>query len=261
VKSDVQLFAEERKEKILALLEENSKILVPELSELFEVSQATIRADLRDLEGEGKLRRTHGGAIPLSKAGDEQDSRHKKVAHIAEKQRIAQAAALLVEDGDAIALDTGTSMLELAHALVGKKRLTVVTNDLKIADFLEEYTDATIILMGGVLRRGFHCTTGPMTMAAFKNINVDKAFLASNAFSLEHGFATPNVDHGEVKKKLIEMASQTIMLMDSSKIGKVSLIGFASPQDIDRLITDSGIGKRAAEAIQAQSDNMELQIV
>jgi DeoR family fructose operon transcriptional repressor len=262
VKNEVsQLFAEERKERILELLEENSKILVPELSDMFEVSQVTIRGYLRDLENEGKLRRTHGGAIPMGKSGDEQDSLHKAVAHIAEKQRIAHAAAAMIEDGDVIALDTGTTTLELAKALSLKKRLTIVTNDLKIATFLEDNSDATVMLSGGALRRGFHCTTGPIAVAAFKDINADTVFLAANGFSLEQGFSTPNVDHAEMKKALMGMASKCIMLMDSSKIGKVSFISFATLHDIDKLIIDSGIGKRVTEAIEAQTDNLVLLVV
>jgi DeoR family fructose operon transcriptional repressor len=256
-----QLFAEERKERILDLLEENSKILVPELSEMFEVSQVTIRGYLRDLENEGKLRRTHGGAIPVGKSGDEPDSRRKAVEHIAEKQRIAQAAAALVEDGDVVALDTGTTTLELAKALSCKKHLTIVTNDLNIASFMEDNSDASVVLIGGTLRRGFHCTTGPMAIAAFKGINADIVFVAANGFSLEQGFSTPSVDHAEMKRSLMGMASKCVMIMDSSKVGKVSFISFASIYDIDRLITDSGIGRRVTEAIEAQSDNLELQVV
>ena len=256
-----QLFAEERKERILELLEENSKILVPELSELFEVSQVTIRGYLRDLEGEGKLRRTHGGAIPVGKSGDEPTSRLKAVEHITEKQRIASAAASLVDDGDVVALDTGTTTLELAKALSLKKRLTIVTNDLGIASFMEDNSDAAIMLIGGILRRGFRCTTGPMAIAAFKDINADVVFVAANGFSLEHGFSTPSVDHAEMKRALMGMASRCVMVMDSSKIGKVSFISFAALRDIDRLITDSGISRSVTEAIEAQSDNLELQIV
>jgi DeoR family fructose operon transcriptional repressor len=255
------LFAEERKERILELLEENSKILVPELSELFEVSQVTIRGYLRELESEGKLRRTHGGAIPVGKSAYEQDSLHKSVANIAEKQRIAQAAAASIEDGDTIALDTGTTVLELAKAITARRQLSIVTNDLKIAAYLEDNSDATVIVIGGTLRRGFHCTTGPMALTAFKDINVDTAFLGANGFSLEHGFSTPNADHAEIKKALMRMAARRIVLMDSSKIGKISFISFASLHDVDKLITDSGIGKRVTEAMEEQSDNLELQIV
>ncbi len=127
------LFAEERREHILKLLEKNSKILVPELCEVFEVSPATIRSDLRDLESEKKLKRTHGGAILLRKAAFEPNSRLKEVEHIEEKQRIAVCAAQQIDDGDTIALDTGTTTFELAKCLTSKRNLTVVTNDLKIS--------------------------------------------------------------------------------------------------------------------------------
>jgi DeoR family fructose operon transcriptional repressor len=100
-----------------------------------------------------------------------------------------------------------------------------------------------------------------MAVSAFKGINADVVFVAANGFSLEQGFSTPSVDHAEMKRALMGMASRCVMVMDSSKIGKVSFISFASLHDIDRLITDSGIGKRVMDAIEAQSDNLELQVV
>jgi DeoR family fructose operon transcriptional repressor len=255
-----RLFAEERKERILVLLRENSKILAPELSEMFGVSQATVRGDLRSLEAEGKLRRTHGGAILPDRGGAGRNADRKEFARCEEMQRIAQAAALLIEDGDAIALDVGDATLELAKRLTDKNRLKIVTNDLRTASFLENNADADIVLIGGLVKRGCHCTAGPMTMAAFKEIHVDTAFLTTSAFSLEYGFTAPSIECAEIKKMLLAISTRRVMLMDSNIIGRNSFICFASPRGIDRLITDSGIDARAAAAIGAVSE-MELQIV
>lgn len=257
----VPLFVAERREKIVALLGERSKILVPELSEHFGVSPATIRGDLRDLENEGALRRIHGGAIPLGKAGIEPDSHLKQIEHIEEKRRIAAKAAEFVEDGDTIALDTGTTVLEMARFLTDRKNLSVVTNDVQIATFLENNSAATIILIGGLLRRRFHCTTGPMSVAAISSLNVDKAFVATNAFSLDKGFTTPNFEHAELKRAMLSIAAEATMLIDSSKIGRISFIKFVDVGDIDRLITDDSIGAQALKALREENEGLELLVV
>lgn len=255
------LFAVERREQILRLLEERSKILVPDLCEYFNVSPATIRGDLRDLEGGGKIKRTHGGAIPVGKAAFEPVSKTKEVEHIDEKRRIAVQAAKMIDAGDTIALDTGTTTLELAKCLVNKENITVVTTDIEIARFLENNSGVNIILIGGTLRRRFHCTTGPMTVAAMSNLNVDKAFMASNAFSLEKGFTTPAFEHVEVKKAMMSIAAKIIMLVDSSKVGRISFIKFADIHDIDHLVIDSGIGKNTVMALNDLEDSLELHVV
>lgn len=256
------LFAEERREQILHLLHENRKIMVPELCELFQVSPATIRGDLRDLEAAGKLRRTHGGAIPVSKINFEPDSDAKEIEHIEEKQRIAARACAMIEDGDTIALDTGTTTMELAKLLAAeKKHLTIVTNDIQIAAYLEGNTDSNIILIGGALRRGFHCTTGSMAVKALSELNVDKAFMASNAFTVKNGFTTPTFEQAEVKRVMISVAAQTVALMDSSKIGRITFLKFADLSDVDCLITDVNISRKLLASIRESSDSTEIETV
>ncbi|MDR0519844.1 MAG: DeoR/GlpR family DNA-binding transcription regulator [Clostridiales Family XIII bacterium] len=253
-----QFFAEERKSIILKKLEEDSKILVQDLSVLFDVSPATVRTDLRELEKTGQLLRTHGGAIPTGKAGLELNTAQKEVANKAEKKRIAREALKHVEDGDSIAIDTGTTTYEFAATLSERKNLTIVTNDISIAALLEENTDHGIILIGGALRRGFHCTVGAKAIESLADINVDKAFLAANAFTFERGFSTPSIEHAEIKKRFREMSLQSFMLMDSHKIGHIAFYTFAMPEDIDVFITDSNISGKVASAIAASADGLEL---
>ena len=257
--SEHPLFAEERKGQILELLRQKSKLLVPELCDYFDVSPATIRNDLRDLENERKLKRTHGGAISLEKTSFELDSRHKEIRNMEQKRQIAACAATLIEDGDTIILDTGTTTLELAKCLSGKRDLTIVLNDIEIASLLEESTQANLILIGGTLRHGFHCTVGPMAVSYLSELNVDKVFLSSNAVSLDRGFTTPDFNQAEVKKTMIQVASEVIMLSDSSKFGKLSFTQFAALSDIDKLITDKGIDPQAAEQLR-QLESFDLVI-
>jgi DeoR family fructose operon transcriptional repressor len=253
-----QLFAEERKNIIVRKLDEDSKVIVQELSDLFDVSQATIRADLRELERSGQLVRTHGGAIPMGKAGQELNSAQKEISHREEKKRIAAEALRHIEDGDTIAIDTGTTTLELAIILSGKRNLTIVTNDIRIASAVEDATEHRVILIGGVLRRGFHCAVGSKAIEALTDINVDKTFLAANAFTFDRGFSTPSIEHAEIKKRLREISLQTFMLMDSYKMGHIAFYTFAVPDDIDVFITDSGIGEKAADVIRSSAEGLEL---
>ena len=258
---ETPLFAIERREAIIKLIEERSKVLVPELCDHFGVSPATIRTDLRELEAVGRLKRTHGGAVPAGKAGFEPNTVHKQVERVLEKRRIAEQAARYVEDGDTILLDSGTTMMELAARLAGRTNLTVVTNDLRIAGFLEANASATVVLVGGTVRRGFHCALGPMAVAALSGLSVDRAFIASNAVSIDKGFTTPGFDHAELKKKMIEIASETLVLADSAKLGRISFVRFAEFEEVDRFVTDKGMGAETIRAIREKCPEMDLVVV
>lgn len=251
------LFAEERQEQIITLLSKNTKLLVPELCDYFQVSPATIRSDLRDLAAKGRLKRTHGGAIPISKTIFEPTSDDKKIQNSAEKQAIATLAADMVDNGDTIAIDAGSTMLELAKKLVKKQDLTIVVNDLNIALYLEQHTQANVIVLGGNLRKGQQCTVGPITLSALTSLNVDKVFLATNAFLPEKGFMTPDMNQAEVKKAMLRCASEKIVLCDSSKIGKISFVEFAKLHEVDKLVTDSKIPSSIRRYLDEQQDSLQ----
>ncbi|WP_020618060.1 DeoR/GlpR family DNA-binding transcription regulator [Paenibacillus daejeonensis] len=237
------LFAEERKAAIVNWVNEKKKVLVPDLITRFNVSPATIRGDLRDLEAAGLIKRTHGGAIPsdYGKVGFEADHQSKHVSDLKEKREIAQTAAKLIDDGDIIILDTGTTTLELARLLRDRRNLTVIVNDLEIARCLEPYEGVQVVLIGGSLRKSFHCTVGPFATNMLAELNVDKVFLGTNAFSATKGCTTPDIHQAELKKMMVQVATQTFVLCDSSKLGKNSFVQFAAPEQIDLLITDSRI--------------------
>ena len=255
------LFAEERRDEILRLLGERSKLALPELCAHFSVSPATIRNDLRDLERAGRLKRTHGGAILSNKAAFEQTSSDKEVEYIEEKHRIAAYAETLIEDGDTILLDTGTTTMELARLLTSKSRLTIVTNDIKIALFLEQNTDASIFLLGGMLRRDFHSTTGFAVVSQVRGLNVDKAFMAANGLSVEKGFTTPSMELANVKTAMIPTATMVVFLVDSCKFGRVSFAHFADVHDADMLITDSGADSQFIKDLQTKHGDIDIRVV
>lgn len=237
------LFAEERRADIVKWVNEKKKALVPELIEHYKVSPATIRGDLRDLEAAGLIKRTHGGAIPSDfvKAGFEPDSAAKNVAHLEEKRMIAREAAALVEDGDIVVLDTGTTVLEMAKLLKDRRNVTAIVNDLEIALCLEPFEGVQVIVVGGTLRKKFHCTVGPFASKLLSELNVDKLFLGTNAFSAQKGCTTPDVNQAEIKKIMVSIATQTIVLCDSHKIGHHSFVQFAGVDEINTFVTDEGI--------------------
>lgn len=242
------MFAEERQHMIVDLVNREVTATVEALCDHFHVSPATIRNDLRELEERGLLKRTHGGAISNSRAGFEPDSYQKEVSRIAEKRAIAREAVRRVREGDTIALDTGTTVFELALLLPRFKDLTVVTNDMQIASFLERESSAHILLAGGMIRTNFHCTVGPLTLSSLEGLNVDKAFIACNGVTPKSGVTTPNMDLARVKEKLIAIASEAYLLADSSKMGKTSFCQFAAITDLGAIITDEGIDPAMVQA-------------
>jgi len=232
------MFAEERRIKIVDLINERQKITVDDLCDVFGVSSATIRTDLRELQRAGLLTRTHGGAIQKTKMGFELNAKQREVQHLRQKQRIANAALALIDNGDRVILDTGTTTLELAKLLHERQNITVITNDLEIAGVLEEIENIDVIVMGGILRKRFHCTIGIQGRDTCSGLTVDKAFMGVNSLSVDKGATTPDVGQAETKKMMIGIANRVILLCDSSKVNKVSFAQFATTDQIDTIITD-----------------------
>jgi DeoR family fructose operon transcriptional repressor len=234
-----QIFVEERKAAIVEYVNAKKKAGVAELCEKFGVSSATIRNDLRDLEQNRLLVRTHGGVMVKGQARFEPAAADKSVQHAEEKRAIARAALQRVEDGDTLILDTGSTTIELARILNERSNITVLTNDLVIASILEGHQSATIHMIGGVLRRGFHCTVGSAAVVELKNLTVDKAFMAANAFTFEKGACTPDMSQAELKRLMVSIATKVFLLIDSSKFGRNSFACFCSSDSLDCLITDA----------------------
>jgi DeoR family fructose operon transcriptional repressor len=233
------MFAEERKQKIVDYVNEHQKAKVPELCQEFNVSSATIRNDLRDLENSGALMRTHGGAMRNMKTGYESVMAERSAINLEGKKSIAARAIECIENNDTIILDVGTTTLELARLIHRRRNITVITNDLKIALVLEDVTDCTIVMLGGVIRKQYHSTIGPTPIEFLEDFVVDKAFMGTNSFSLDNGATTPDLMQAQVKKKMIQIAGRVYLLCEGEKLGRSSFAQFAEVEDIDVIITDS----------------------
>jgi len=255
-REDSNLFAEERKMRVVRLIEESGKATVAQLCERFGVSPATVRNDLRDLQESGLLVRTHGGAIRKGKTGFELFAKDREVHNLAAKQAIAQAAIEMIEDGDRIVLDTGTTTLQLARLLGLRNNLTVVTNDLEIARTLEDIASVQTVLLGGIVRSGFHCTISVGDPQA-AGLLADKAFMGANSFSLDRGAMTPDIRQAGMKKSMMAISTKVVLLCDSSKLQTASFAQFAATNEIDAMVTDR-IDRATQDALEEQGVEIVL---
>lgn len=258
--TEENIFAEERKQLVVDLVNRQVKVTVAQLCEQFKVSPATVRNDLRELEFAGLLKRTHGGAISNRKTSYEPTFYEKMVENIEEKRAIAMAAAKMVQDGDTIAVDCGTTTLELAKCIINRKNLTVVTCDLQVALYLDRNSQATVILMGGILQRDLFYTSGPMTVEGLKDMNVDRVFLSANGLAPGKGVTSPNMVQAQQKEQMVRIGDEIILLADHSKLGKSSFIKYADLSQMDVLFTDDGADPRVVEQLRAE-DGIEVEIV
>jgi DeoR family transcriptional regulator of aga operon len=231
----------ERRVIILDKLGSNGQVDVNSLSKELGVSEVTIRNDLTRLEQKNMLIRARGGAIKLDRVGIDFTLSDKNKKHLEEKKSIGLAAAELIEEGDTIILDSGTTTFEITKNLNKLADLTVITNALNIANQLAEHKNANVIVPGGFLRKNSISLVGATAEKSFKNYFCDKLFLAVDGFSTTHGLSTPNVEEAHLNRIMIEVSKKVIVVTDSSKFLKRSFAFIAPISDVDVVVTDSGI--------------------
>ena len=234
---------EERRRKILEIINEEGRGVVKELAARLQTSQVTIRKDLECLHSEGLLQRSHGGALPVRTGALFDPSLREKEKHRRrEKQRIGEAAAALVKEGDCVILDSGTTTMAVARALRNRGRLTVITNAVNIAAELAG-TSVEVILTGGTLRENSFSLVGPLAEETLGRLSADTFFLAVDGFDIHYGPTTPNLLEAKVNREMIKIARRTVLVCDSSKFGRRSLSQIAAPSAIHQIITDNKIPK------------------
>ena len=235
------MLAEERRRKILDLMEHQGHVVVKDLARRFSTSLITIRKDLEHLHLQGRVERAHGGALPIDAAALRDPAlREKERLHRAEKLRIAAAATRLIEPGQVIILDSGTTTTAVARAAKHYRDLTVITNAVNIAAELAG-TEIEVILTGGALRRNSFSLVGPLAEDSLKHVTADLLFLAVDGFDLSYGLTTPNLLEARVNRVMMENAKTTVVVCDSSKFGKRSLSFIAPPSAVHCTITDKRI--------------------
>jgi DeoR family fructose operon transcriptional repressor len=240
----------ERQEKIKQLLLEDGSVRVRKLCELLQVSEVTVRTDLNQLEEEGFLVRHHGGAVLVRHGESERSFAEQEIRFVAEKRRIGAAAAEMVQPGETIILDVGTTLTQMARLLQHKENLVVVTNGLNIALELEKYAKIDVLVTGGMLRRLQHSLVNPYATLILSQIHADKLFLGCNGVNATVGITNVNMQEAEVKRAMIKAAKQVIVLADSSKIGVVAAAAVADISAVDTVITDAKADREEVAALQ-----------
>jgi DeoR/GlpR family transcriptional regulator of sugar metabolism len=226
---------------------------VSELCERFGVSAVTIRNDLTTLEQQGRLLRTHGGAMVRSDTSAEPLAfALRKDLHQAEKERIGRAAAALVRDGESIALDASTTAWQIARQLKDRQELTVVTNGLFVAlEFLNS-PGVTVVMPGGALRAASASLVGDQGACILERYHVQKGFFGGGGFTLEEGLTDTNQYEVELKQRMVERSKEVIAVVDSSKWGQVTFAALASADQLDLVIADEGAPADMVASLRAR---------
>lgn len=232
-------------------LRRNGKVTVEELTQAFSVSPPTIRADLSRLEAQGLLRRTHGGAIAVGNTLYEPPYAERAVLRQAEKRSIAAVAAELVQEGETVLIDAGTTCQEIAIALKDFHNLTVVTNSIASAEAFADNSGIDTILVGGIIQPRRRATLGALATEFLSQIQCDRAFVAMSGVHSEAGFSVVDFEAAQLKRKMFEKSKQAIAVADSSKIGQIAFACVAPLSAAHLLITDFGISAESRHAIES----------
>lgn len=229
-----------RKAKIKELILEKKSVTVTELSKLFSVTEETIRRDLKSLEEEGVLTRTYGGAFIQDGVQNDININIRETLFVDSKEKIASKCAMFINHGDSIFLDASTTSLFIASK-IKNKRVTVITNSLKIANTLAESDSVRLILIGGVFYNQSMSFLGRSSLNALQNFYVDKAFISCRSISMEHGVTDSNEQQAEMRQLAINRANKIYLVVDYTKFNKTSFTNICSFDDINVLVVDRRI--------------------
>lgn len=243
-----------RRTRILGLVQRHEFASVADLSAAFGVSEVTIRNDLDVLAQEGRLERVRGGAVHRADSGREAPFEQELGARHAEKAAIGVAGARLVESGQTVILDAGTTAAAVARALVARADLddvTVFTNGLRVAMALEPAIPRfAVIVTGGTLRRLQHSLTNPLGTAVLDQVHAHLGFLECEGVDPQAGVTGINVAEAEVKRLMMRAARRRILVADGSKIGQISLVHLYGLDDVDLLVSDPTAGPEVVDALR-----------
>lgn len=242
----------ERRKVILEIVDTQNSVSVSDLCERLDVSEMTIRRDLRVLSDEGLIKRVHGGAVSRRGRSYEPPYMIRATANLEQKRAVAQAAAQLVDKGDSIALDVGTTTLEMAKAISSISNVTVVTSSLPIANALCDSPNIRLILSGGVVRKQELSMIGHIARRAFKDFWVDKVFLGIGGIDVSAGLTEYNLEDALVKQAIIEHAEQIIVIADSSKFSRACFAWVAPLSSVHTLVTDWMVTSECVDELEQQ---------
>lgn len=246
------MISDQRYKAIIEKLENNSTVSVSDLVKEFQVSEMTIRRDLATLEKRGLLHRVHGGATSLRGRSYEPPFLTRVAENIEYKRKIGKAASSLIQNGDSLTLDVGTTTLEIARNLHTKQDLTVITPSLRIANELVDHPGIRIILTGGIIRSGEYSMVGHLAERIFSDFFVDKLFLGAGAVDIKAGLSEFNIEDTLVKRAMIKSAKRVILVADSTKFSRVAFTSIVPISNVHTIVTDTDIDPHLVSQIRKE---------
>jgi DeoR/GlpR family transcriptional regulator of sugar metabolism len=243
---------EPRADRIRLFVEQQGRVSVAEVADAFAISSATARRAILALAEAGEIRRVHGGAIAVHRAPPELPIMQRVADQHEAKLRIAKAAATLAGDDETVFLGSGSTTLEVAKALVGRKDLTVLTNSLAVLNVLIDAPDVNVVVLGGELRRSELSLIGSITEAALKEVRASKVIMGIRAIHPEHGLTNDSLPEARTDREILAMGGEVIIVADHTKCGRISAAFVAPVTVMDTLITDDATHSDFVEALEAQ---------
>jgi DeoR/GlpR family transcriptional regulator of sugar metabolism len=238
--SPTEVFAEERQEYIARIVEEHGRARVADLATRFDVSRVTIRKDLATLETQRRLVRTHGGAVAIGRGAERAFDVRERIQR-AEKDAIGHEAAAMVADGESIALDASTTALAMARHLKARGswlHLTVITNGLRIASELAGHPGITVAMPAGFVRWEALSLVGPLGAGLFEKVNIQRAFMGAAGFAIDAGLTDATEEEAQIKRLMVESATETVGLVDHTKWGRTAFATFCPTAGLAAVVTD-----------------------
>jgi DeoR family transcriptional regulator of aga operon len=247
----------ERHKYILDKLSEEGFVSVADLSKELDVTMVTARKDLKILEDKGLLFRSHGSATSVSPYVNDRSVNEKKLVRVEEKMSIAHAAVQLIDEDDAILVGSGTTVVAFAQAIPKNKKLTVLTGAMNVTMALIDTSELEIVQLGGVVRKSSSSVVGHYAEEMMAHFACSKLFLSADGISFDYGLTTSNMMEAHLNAKMIKLVQKTIVLADSSKFGKKGFGKICNLEDVDVVITDSGI----PEIYKEKLEEMGIEII
>jgi len=236
------MFPLERQKKMIELLKDKKVLKMTELTNELNISIDTLRRDINSLVKQGKVEKIYGGITLKESKFGETTIDERMISNLEEKQSIAHTCSKLINDGDCVFLDSGSTTYQIAKFIKNKKKLTVITNSIPVVLELLN-SDIELIIIGGKVRKAERSVVTYEYLFNFSQLNIQKAFICASGITMEKGISDYNVEEAITRKKMIELSSEIYVAADSTKFGKDVTIGVAALDEIDYIVTDQNIDK------------------
>ena len=246
------MLAIERRNEILEKLQADKRVVVSELSQIYDVSEETIRRDLEKLVNDGYAIKSYGGAVINENTSIDLPFNLRKKRNVIRKQRIAELISARVKDGDSLMLDSSSTAVYTARALKEKKNITLITNSVEILiELLDAVDDWKVISTGGAVRDGSFALVGPQTDKMLRSYHVDKAIISCKGLDIAAGITDSDELHANNKKTMLESAKEKILAIDSSKFEEIAFTTIGQLKDFSMIITDEKPDAKWLQAFEA----------